>query len=317
MSRKEDNQRKQIAIFILGMCVVLGSYVLLRGIVEQKVLQRYDVLEDYKLVKYVEDVKVDDENLVVSGWCFYRGVDSRECQIQVFLRNVEDKRDVIWLDVNRVERDDIDAYFDSEISYSSCGFEASIKRKKLEKKNKTYEIFVKLTYKEMDEFVPTRKTVSTKRYIRDGKLTVVDPKEESYSLSASNELNEVMEKGKLLVQRSDYDICIYQYNNKLYWVAGEKYFFEEDNSTYMQYQLYTTREDKLPLQRVERGLTFDNIGFDFEKNELVGVMAPYRVAVCDIPQEYPIMYVETGYFIDAKWIWVERFNLDISSLDRK
>jgi len=313
----EENGRYQVVFFIVSMCLVLGFYVGLRERVEKDVLQQYQVIEDNKLVKYVEAVKIEDDILTISGWCFYKGVNGKECSIQVFLRNVDDEKDVIWLDVKRVEREDINVYYDSEINYRDCGFEASTKVREIEKRNADYEIFVKVTYEEEDEYEPTRKTVSTKRCIQNGKLTAINKNQETNIFSESSELNEVMEKGTLLICRNDYDICVYQYNNKLYWVAGEDFFFEEDNSTYIQYQLFTTRTDKLPPRRVERELVFDNIGFDFEKKELTEDATPFRVAVCDIPQDYPITYIETGYFVDSKWIWVERVNIDVRSLVNK
>lgn len=312
-----ENRKYQAVIFILCMSVVLGIYGGLSKVVAQNVLRSYQAVEDYDVVKYVEEANISKNVLTLSGWCFYKGVDSKEMSIQVFLRNEEDENDVVKLNVKREGREDINEYFDSEVNYVNCGFKASTKVDKLKNKSGNYEIFIGLKYEDADKHVKTRKIISTKKSLRNGKLVATGYKEEIPAFEKEERINEVLEKGTVLVSRSDYDIYLYQYQDKLYWFAGEDYFFEEDATTHMQYQLFTTREDRLPYHRVERGLSFDNIGFEFEEKEIVCDSSSFRVASYDIPQEYPITHIETGYYTESKWVWVERVNLDVRWLQNK
>ena len=101
----------------------------------------------------------------------------------------------------------------------------------------------------------------------------------------------------------------------MYWIAGKDFFFEEDGTTYIQFHLSTTRVDRLPEIRQENGHNWDNIGFIFEEKELKDEATElYRVAVHDIPLEYPITHFWTGYYSNSVWVWKEYRTLDISEL---
>ena len=93
----------------------------------------------------------------------------------------------------------------------------------------------------------------------------------------------------------------------MYWVADKDFYFEEDGSTYIQYQLWTTQTDKLPEKRIENGWMWDNIGGYFENYELDRIYGTYRVMRRELPKDYPIISILTGYHKDNEWIWKEYF----------
>ena len=328
---RELNEKRsyQVVFFVVSMCVVLGGYVILRTVVAEGSSHRYTVVKDKNLIKYVEEVSVERDILTVSGWCFYKDVDSNKNNVQVFLKNIDDEEDTVWLDVEKVIRDDVDAYYDCAYDYSQTGFEARTKVKKLDLQEKDYEIFLKISFTkeevertEEGETVVEReyvKTVSAKRYISDGKLTALKPGlDKEPTRTASMEINTVFDKGQLLQHREDLDTYIYQYGKKLYWVAGKNFYFEEDGTTYIQYQLDTTQADNLPKYRIENGWGWDNLGFIFEDNEMKKEdVYPYRIAVRDLPIDYSVTCFETGYFNDAEWIWKENSNIDIRLVSNK
>ncbi len=319
-----EKRSYQIVFFVVSMCVIFGIYFGIRTRMFLIQEHEYTVIDDVKLAKCVEDVSIEKGRIKVTGWCFYKDIDSNKNKVQVFLRNVEDKTDIVWLDVKEMVRDDINAYFDGEVDYSQCGFEASTRTNKLDIGKKTYEIFIKLTYTidfvQQNNWIENREyiqTVSTKQYLRQGELTALSEENNIAVISASEELNEVINNGLLLVFREDVGMYVYQYKNKLYWVANEAFYFTENGRTYIQYHLYTNRADKLPKARLEAGYSFDNRGFYFEEHELIQEENnPYRVAVYDIPQEYPITYFSTGYYEDSEWIWRENINLNVSALSK-
>ena len=317
-----EKRSYQIVFFVVSMCFVLLGYLVLRVAIERDLSHQYIVEEDKNLVKYIEDIRIDGDMLIISGWCFYKNVESDTDSVQVFLRNTEDEEDIVWLEVEEVVREDVNKYYNCEYNYSHTGFNAKTKVKRLELQESDYEIFIKLTYSKKvegkledsinndKEYV---KTVSTKRYISEGELSAFVPIKELEKIkSFSGELNEISDEGQLLVYSNKADMYVYQYKGKLYWVAGERYYFEEDGTTKIQFQLDTTRTDYLPEDRASRGLTTDNLSFIFEKNEIVqDETDPYRIACYDVPCEYPITSMWTGYYTDSKWIWREYINVDI------
>lgn len=315
-----EKRSYQIVFFVVSMCVIFSTYFVLRIKIEQDVSRRYTVEEDKNLVKEIEAVSIADDILTISGWCFYRDIESNTDGVQVFLRNVENEEETVWLEVEDVIREDINAYYDCEYDYSHSGFLAKVPLKKLSNEGNEYEILIKLSYSEeqVDKItnekksIDREKTVSTKMYICEG--TLFSYRQQIWKepvVTKSEKLNEVFEKGRLLVYRDDYDVYVYQYQDKIYWVAGEHFYFEEDGNTKIQYQLDTTRSDKLPEHRIKNNWDWDNLGFDFEQVEMKEDCYPYRVAVQDIPTSYPITCFWTGYHDGIKWIWREDLNISI------
>ena len=116
-----------------------------------------------------------------------------------------------------------------------------------------------------------------------------------------------VKNGTLLVCRPDMHIWIFQYNGSLYWVADEGFHFEDDGLTYIQYHLWTTQLEKLPPGRLAQNYYWNNLSGYFEKYELPGDFGKYRVMCCELPTEYSITSILTGYYKDGEWGWVNSF----------
>lgn len=319
---RELNEKRayQVVFFVVSMCVVLGMYANIHNKIVEAKAHTYEVIVDNQVIKNIDKVTVNGNVLEVSGWCFNKNIDSTMTNVQVFLKNMSDGNDVIWMNVKDAIREDIDNYFECEYDYSHSGFVAKKRIRKSDIENNNYEIFVKLTYIDKIDSADgskekiVEKTVSTKRYIKNGSLTAINPKDNIELVKTKSiELNRIMEKGVLLTYRQDVDMYIYQYEGKLYWIAGKEYCFEEDGSTTIQFQLDTTRVDKLPRNRIENEWFWDNNFFVFEENELKNEnYYPYRVAFSDIPSQYPITFFWTGYHVNSEWVWIEYLNLEVN-----
>ena len=116
-----------------------------------------------------------------------------------------------------------------------------------------------------------------------------------------------VKNGTLLVCRPDMHIWIFQYDGSLYWVAGEGFHFEEDGMTYIQYHLWTTQTEKLPPGRLAENHFWNNLSGYFEKLEISGDFGKYRVMRCDLPTDYSITSILTGFHKDGTWIWANSF----------
>lgn len=116
-----------------------------------------------------------------------------------------------------------------------------------------------------------------------------------------------IKNGTLLVCRPDMHIWIFQYNGSLYWVADEGFHFEDDGLTYIQYHLWTTQTEKLPPGRLARNYSRNNLSGYFEKYEISGDFGKYRVMRCELPTEYSVISILTGYYKNETWVWANSF----------
>lgn len=314
------NEKKsyQIVVFAVSMCLILGGYFGIRTNLMLEEDRKYDEIESADFVKYVEMVRWQNNKLTIDGWSFLKGIDGNDTKIQVFLRNVEDKEDIIWLDTEKVIREDVDMYYDCEYDYSNVGFSARKRVRKETLCEKVYEILIKISYPMNASQSKTKKqlfagrTVSTDRFLVDGKLSKVNHSVEGITKMVSDSLMEILNVAQLVVYREDIDIYIYQYEGELYWVAGERFVFDEEETTYLEVHLNTTRYDLLPVNRTMNGWNWDNLGFVFESCE-IEENSQYRVAVSKIPTEYPVTNIWVGQYSDG-WDWRESINLDVRTL---
>lgn len=320
--KKLGTEKKyQMSFFIVSMCTILCLYVGIGYVIKQETAKKFLLEENKYIVKYVEDVQLEEGQLVVKGWSFYKGSDSDNNFAEIILRNVNDEEDVVVLDTVMEMRTDVNEYFGGNENYTNSGFVAKGKDKRIQTDLKSYEILIRLQYfvsgsEYSGEKVKQERTVSTKRYIVNGKLAAMLPEEDFEPIrTKSVMLNEVFDNGKLLAYRKDADMHVYQYGKDLYWVAGEHFAFEEDGSTYIGLQVETTKPECLPTGWKKGDWTGEYLNFYFEEHEItVDEMLPYRIAVRALPSEYPVTQVGTGCLANSEWIWREFGNIDISSL---
>ena len=200
----------------------------------------------------------------------------------------------IKLETEQTQRPDVNNYFLCEHDYTDSGFEAIGKIDASE-----YEILIRW---------PWSVALSTGVYV-DADDIHYSPNASFIAPDVNNapDLKDIVEEGTLRVYRPDYHCWVYQIENSLYWIVDQEFNFEEDGTTYIQYQLYTTQKDKLPQRRIDNGWFWDNIGGCFEDYEVRGDFGPYRVMKRELPKEYSITSIVTGYYKDGEWIWKNYF----------
>ena len=196
------------------------------------------------------------------------------------------------------EREDVNNYFFCEYDYTNFGF-ATIKTKKMDFEKNNYEVL--LLPKD------SRKPYQFATYLSDGQLMYANPNEYMSLEVTGTDLEEIVKNGVLRVYRPDIGVYIYQYKGSLFWIINSSYPFEENDNSIMEYQIDTTQKEKLPQYRIENGWLWDNIGFIFENNEIKDMYCgKYRVAKADLPTEYSLLKIWTGYYNEA-WIWMSEF----------
>lgn len=303
---------KQNFISQIITCIALSLIVIFTFLVIYNNMPiKYEIINDSNVINDIEEVNVINNKINIKGYAFYINSDSSYSKINILLRNVNGQ-DEIWTDVEQIHRTDVNEYFRGNYNHDFSGFMAYVKEKKL-KSDECYEILVKLDFKNDNSNFYTSKTVSTNRYIVNGKLYSYNPFEFIQPIRdvESELLQDVFTKGKLCFYLDDIGIYVYQYDDKLYWIADEKFKFNEDGLTFIQYQIYTSQKDKLPEHRIQHG--FDNLGFYFEEYEYKDENTyPYRVAIQDLPYEYPITSILTGVYNSSEksWVWSKQFQIE-------
>lgn len=198
------------------------------------------------------------------------------------------------LETEQTERPEVNAYFLCKTDYIRSGFRASGSADPEEE----YEIMVRF---------PLSGLLATGTYITGERIHYAPDREFREPEAAGTDLEEIVHEGILRVYRPDKHCWVYQKGNRLYWITEPGFHFEEDGTTYIQYHLWTTQKEKLPEKRLKNNNFWDNIGGYFEQYEPDGDFGEYRVSCREIPEEYSITAILTGYYKNNQWIWGEYF----------
>lgn len=300
----------QLIICIVLSSIVLAFFLVFYKIIDKKQFRKYDLIDDIKLINSVENLSIVNDIITISGYAFLLNTDASEYTNQIVLKSVETD-DEIWFNMEQINRPDVNAYYKSKHDYSNSGFLAKTKINNLED-DIVYEIIIINDYIN-NKAKKNRIAVSSKRYVLNKQLYNYNPYEFDNPIinDESSLLGLVFSDGSLCFYRKDVGLYLYQYNGKLYWIATNDFKFDENGSTYIMYHMFTSQIDKLPESRIGEG--YDIRSFIFEKFEYKDeITTPYRVAVRDIPQEYPIVYVMTGVMdLDNNIrLWSEYFHID-------
>ncbi len=295
---KENNgllyKRLVISIVIITMAIVIDYFV------QDYIYKiKYEMIEDdYTHVFQIDTAKQHDGKLVLTGFVFKLEKDSEEDDFEIILYDYNNDKEY-YMNVKDVVREDVNEYFLCEYDYSDSGFVASLRLSKLDLENINYEVLIRP--------YDVKKAYKTGTYISKGELMYAKPEGFTALDVEGTGLEDIVNNGVLRVYRPDVGMYVYQYEKSLYWIANDSYEFEEDESTYVQYQLYTTQTDKLPQHRLDNEWYWDNIGFDFESNEVTDIdTGKYRVTVSKLPTEYSVTKILTGYHVDD-WKWKQYF----------
>jgi len=172
------NIKLQIITCVLLSFFVIILYIILGNIIPYN--HNYTVSDYIRLINQIDDIKVIDNKIEISGFAFMLNTDSEDTKIHIILKNVKDG-DEIRAKVKQTTREDVDTYFSSDFNYKNSGFYATVKDNKL-KENECYEIIVMLDYinrtvgengKIVEENL--KKAVTTNRFILNKELYNFNP----------------------------------------------------------------------------------------------------------------------------------------------
>lgn len=318
MNKKKIIRRSiEIALIII---IIIGFFMINDQVTQNKRNSFKPISDKNYYVYQVEKMYIEGEDLVLKGWFFelkkFRNQERNEAKdgkLGIVLYDIDlnektlfkgDSQKGISMRMEYQKRQDIDAYFNCEYDYSSCGFIAKVNKDNVDYENRDYQIVFK-PEQEGEYGIVT----DGNAYIHKGKISYVNPQDIFEIAYLGTDLEKIITEGECLLSYPEKHICVYQYEWKLYWITDSEFDFEIDGTTAIQYQLDTTQFDRLPQNRIDNGWYWSNLTSNFEDSEITHVVdcGRYRVSVKDLPTDYSITRMVTGYYSDGKWVWMRYF----------
>ena len=312
---------------VVAIVIIVVAFLIINIRMEQGYRQRFSLSADDAHYCYgIDSLEREGDLMKLKGWFFElksvqktpRDVRSENGELLIGLIPLEEAivdarvEGVPIMDMETIHEDrpDVNAYFSCEYDYSKCGFTATIDCDDLDLSTNAYRLAVKLDSKN------TRNAVLMNVYITDEGISYTDPRQSPKLETEGTDLDRIVKEGVRLVSRPDVSCYVYQLNDKLYWIADSEFSFCENGRTYMQYHLNTTQIDKLPLERLKNNWFWSNIGGYFEEHEITSQIncGKYRVLMRDLPRDYSIINVTTGYHDGKNMIWEEFFRINYQML---
>ena len=124
--------------------------------------------------------------------------------------------------------------------------------------------------------------------------------------TVGTDLEWLVRTGILKVYEPLYDVYIYQFDNKLYWLIGTPL----DKQVTVLCYVYTNEPDKLPEKMKKHKLEILNFRAG-DNNEITGTIrcGKYRLFERAIPKDYNITAVRTGFYANKKVAWERYFRV--------
>lgn len=287
----------RFAICVAFLVIIWSGYAFLLN----RHREDFEIMEDdFSCIYQIEQVQEEGKSIVLTGWAFeiLGDADAKKYDVVLYDRKREKS---YFAKMEYCVRDDVNQYFSYHYDYSDSGFTASFRKKEFDFENTYYEILLKCR--------KTGQAYQTGIYFDGKELFYINPEEYQEPEVVGTDLEPIVREGYLRVYRPDLGMYVYQYGNKLYWIAEQKYGFSEDGSTMLQYHSETTQPMRLPAERLENKWMWDNMSFYFERREWTDKeTGKYRVSEAELPTQYAISRMWVGELIDHQgWTWRNDF----------
>ena len=285
-----ENKERTIvkALICVGLLFVIwGVYICMMHAQKCRINEIRE--DDFSWIAQVESIEEENNNVTIKGFAFELNKTAKEKAYSVVLRNL-DTDEMMVPKISYVDREDVNNYFLCQYDYTCSGFVLTVKDDKINLEENDYEVLIKPYWEEYAYQVGI--------YLSAGELLCVNPDEYIPLQTEDAKLSEIAENGVLRAYQPDMGIYVYQYGNVMYWIMDREYpYFGDNGDMWMQFVLYTTQNEKLPKEMLEKKCMWNNCSFSFQSKEVQEYNTDnYRVVGCELPSEHSISRVETGHW---------------------
>lgn len=283
---------RRLPVAILSIAAAFAIVCIIVFVQGNGVIKRNGNLSPRVFCFQIDEAEMENGAVRLRGFAFRYQFEP--ANVLLLLRSTETGKKIKLTTESGIARSDVNDYFLCNYDYTDTGFVASGRFAEEEE----YELMVKW---------PWTLAVATGVYLT-GEDIHYAPEDVFISPDCvGTELESIVKNGLLRVYRPDSHCWVYQLDNSLYWIADQDFILEDDGTTKIQYQLWTTQIEKLPEKRLANKSTKDNLGGNFEEYELKGNFGAYRVMKRELPDAYSITAIVTGYYRDGSWVWKNCF----------
>ena len=147
---KMKNKWKIIRFILLGIILICGvvGLIVVNKKIDQRRIDAFKVINNKNRFEIgFDNFQKEDGKLHIDGWCFKwehtRAFDLKQnIIVQVVLKNKKDKKDILFLETKRYQRDELDQMFDTPPTRKYSAFSAEVKLSKLDLGEKDYDILM-------------------------------------------------------------------------------------------------------------------------------------------------------------------------------
>lgn len=316
----QESKWKQVLFFMVSMGVLAGIFLpvnsYLRVVREKDIVENLNVSTDFDIWFGLDEVKVREEGLNFSGWHLRKN--SKISRVRLILNAIDGSDAKIYFAEN-VRRKEAEEYFEADWEVGSSGFSVEVPAEEIEL-DKTYEVQLVLYYDKefvMEDEVEIEEAynkINTGWYLYNGELYRYDPVVFYEPRVKDEELQKVIEEGILRAYDLEYQLWIYQYENKIYYIAKPELSSLEEAQIGFPVMLWTNKPELLPEHRIQHG--FDHLGFYYEDESYQrdGIL-PYYVRVVSLSDKYPTTYLITGLYNSVEEKWLREFRILILDIE--